>query len=182
MEDENLAESSSGYDPLWKKLRSFKILPKVSNFLWRACWDIVPHNINLVRRRVIDDNRCGKCGEPENLLHVLRDCDWVKGIWSGVRKSWCVEEAASFREWLALVCVKQKREELVAIALLVWRIWKARNESLFQDTHIEPPDYCCSNAADLLRESQKECSTQMTNRTYLHKVVASLRGVGEVEF
>ncbi|KAL2945269.1 hypothetical protein RDABS01_015664 [Bienertia sinuspersici] len=77
--------------------------PKVSNFLWRACWDIIPHNVNLMRKRVREDEICMRCGDWETLLHVLRDYKWAQEVWKGPLADWRSCGGDSFREWMALI-------------------------------------------------------------------------------
>lgn len=45
--NKDFASTSSGPDPLWAKLWKLKVPPKIREFSWRACWDIVPHGVNL---------------------------------------------------------------------------------------------------------------------------------------
>lgn len=47
----------SGPNPVWDRLRKFKVPPKVWEFAWGACWDIIPHGVNLCKKgcRIIFD-------------------------------------------------------------------------------------------------------------------------------
>lgn len=38
---------------------------------------------HLAFKRVLEDVRCTRCGMQENLIHVLRDCHLVEGLWVG---------------------------------------------------------------------------------------------------
>ncbi|KAL2936256.1 hypothetical protein RDABS01_006694, partial [Bienertia sinuspersici] len=151
---EDRASSSNGADPIWNKIWKLKVPPKVRLFVWRACWDILPHNCNLAKRRVKAERGCVRCGMEEDNLHILRDCCWTKKIWEGKRASWCKLEASSFREWLAGVSSENKNGELEAMVMITWSIWNAINELVFEDIY-RSPEACCMKALDMLQEYQK---------------------------
>ena len=71
---------SSGPDPVWRRLWKLKVPPKVCEFSWRACWDIIPHGVNLCKKGVSDYIFCNRCGKKENLRHLLFDCPWAKNF------------------------------------------------------------------------------------------------------
>ena len=45
--------------PIWNKIWSLKVPPKVKNFLWCACCNIVPTRDNLHRRKLHVEPGCG---------------------------------------------------------------------------------------------------------------------------
>ena len=47
--------------PIWNKIWSLKVPPKVKNFMWRACSNILPTRDNLHRRKLHVEPRCGFC-------------------------------------------------------------------------------------------------------------------------
>ena len=47
---------------LWTKLWALNTPPKVRNFVWRACSDILPTRPNLLRRKIKVDLICNICG------------------------------------------------------------------------------------------------------------------------
>ena len=70
----NWAESSKGVvgGEVWKMLWKLKVPNKIKVFGWRACRGILPTRVNLVKRRIITDNRCETCKtEPETEVHAL---------------------------------------------------------------------------------------------------------------
>ncbi|KAL2937195.1 hypothetical protein RDABS01_020644, partial [Bienertia sinuspersici] len=142
---EGRASSSNGVDPIWNKIWKMKVLPKVRLFVWRACWDILPYNCNLAKRRVKPERGCVRCGMEEDSLHILRDCCWTKKIWEGKRASWCKLEALSFREWLAGVSSENKNRELEAMALDMLQEYQKAKDKPHQtkgrtDAKWQPPD------------------------------------------
>ena len=57
--------------------------PRVlSNFLWKACANILPTKDNLFRRGVVEDPICPICKrEPETISHVLWTCLAAADVW-----------------------------------------------------------------------------------------------------
>lgn len=52
------ASCSFGSNSIWKKLWQLRVPPKVRDFAWRICWNIIPHGINLAHKGVSDFIRC----------------------------------------------------------------------------------------------------------------------------
>lgn len=94
------ASSSTGADPLWQKLWHLNIPPKAKLFLWRASWNILPHGINLKKKRIENVGLCIRCGQPEDNSHVLFECQWAKHVWAQSSCSIELSQRLSFREWL----------------------------------------------------------------------------------
>lgn len=73
------AEHSRAWDDnrLWK----LPIPPKVRNFVWRACSDILPTRANLYRRKVHINPMCEACGEhEETAIHILWQCPLARNV------------------------------------------------------------------------------------------------------
>ena len=80
-EDRAGSSTSSAYTKIWKVLWNLKIPNKIKVFGWRACADILPTRVNLVRRRVLIGDKCPIClRESENTIHVLWECAAVQDI------------------------------------------------------------------------------------------------------
>ena len=54
--------------PIWNKIWSFKVPPKVKNFLWRACSTILPTRDNLHRRKLHVELGCGFCCQKQQSM------------------------------------------------------------------------------------------------------------------
>ncbi|CAO2822652.1 unnamed protein product [Amaranthus hypochondriacus] len=91
------ASCLKGPNAIWKKLWKLKVPPKVCDFMWRVCWDIIPHGMNLARKGVSEFIHCKRCGGEESLLHVLRDCPWAKDAWAVGHIPFPSGAVASFR-------------------------------------------------------------------------------------
>lgn len=58
--------------------------PKVRQFLWKACSNILPVQRNLQKRKVCANGSYGICGEEETVKHALLQCTWCRGMWFAV--------------------------------------------------------------------------------------------------
>ncbi|KAK9992584.1 hypothetical protein SO802_027569 [Lithocarpus litseifolius] len=59
------------------------IPPKVCNFVWKACTDILPTRAHLYRRKVPIDPPCLICGQiDETVGHALWECPLAKNVWA----------------------------------------------------------------------------------------------------
>ena len=57
---------------VWKVLGKLKLPNKIKVFGWRACCNVLPTWVNLVHRKIIQDNRCEVCKfEAETGIHAL---------------------------------------------------------------------------------------------------------------
>ena len=51
-------------------------------FLWKAMRDQLPTRTFLTLGRPHLNAQCLRCHHPEITIHILRDCPWVKEVWS----------------------------------------------------------------------------------------------------
>ena len=52
--------------------------------MWRACNDILPTQINLVKRGIINGDKCPICTrEVETAIYVLWGCVAITDVWAG---------------------------------------------------------------------------------------------------
>ena len=68
---------------VWAKLWKLKVPNKIKVFKWRACQNILPTRINLVRRRIIEDETCEfYLRAPKSMIHVSWECGVAQDIWA----------------------------------------------------------------------------------------------------
>lgn len=68
---------------VWAKLWKLKIPNKIRVFGWRSCLDILPTRVNLARRKILADDRCGvRLQAKESGYHVLWECGFAQDIWA----------------------------------------------------------------------------------------------------
>lgn len=136
------ASCSRGPDPIWKKVWKLNVPPKVRDFAWRACCDIIPHGANLARKGVPNFRWCLRCGEMENLMHIIRDCYWAKEVWACGLGEVSVQGVLSFRDVMDRMWDSSGIKEVEKLVVICWSMWKARNALIFEKT-TSPPSALC---------------------------------------
>ena len=102
---------------------------KVKTFVWRACTNLLPTMVNLVKRKVASSPICSCKREPETTFHVLWGCENVKFVWC---KDFCelnVENHPldSFVDLFSLTSSNPKGAKL--FAMICWSLWTRRNKT-----------------------------------------------------
>ena len=73
-------------EKVWKHIWTINVPPKVRNFMWWACSNILPTRDNLQRRRVAVDPQCEFYKQqPEKICHVFWECPFAHNTWALVR-------------------------------------------------------------------------------------------------
>ena len=127
--------------PIWKKIWSLNVPPKVRTFLWRACSNSLPTRANLHRRKVQIESLCGACcQEPETTGHMLWECPPVRNVWALVKGKTqkCSNEARDFFLLFGHMARILESCELERWAILAWSIWNARNKFYFEHKQVHP--------------------------------------------
>ena len=144
------ASCSNGPDPVWKKLWKINVPPKVREFGWRACWDIIPHGANLYLKGITEFIFCPRCGSVESLLHLIRDCPWVHNVWLEAVFSFPDFHISSFRDLLDWIWGSFGSKVVKKFVIICWQIWKSRNDAVFNN--IFTPSLCVGKALEWLKE------------------------------
>lgn len=67
----------------WDWIWGLRVPPKVRTFLWRACHEILPTRVPLMRRHVGSNPSCEFCSrEAETEAHIFFSCPLFSSIWS----------------------------------------------------------------------------------------------------
>ena len=67
----------------WCKIWKLNVQPKVQNFVWRACTDILPTRANLYHRKVPLDPLCSIYGQTDETVgHALWECPLARNVWA----------------------------------------------------------------------------------------------------
>lgn len=96
------AGRDKGEEVLWKRIWSLNIKKKVQHFIWRACHNKIPVEVNLKKRDVKEDDRCKQCGEGlETIKHLFFHCPKVQIIWKLDHVHWDGLEMLTvfFKDW-----------------------------------------------------------------------------------
>ncbi|XP_075655192.1 uncharacterized protein LOC142625413 [Castanea sativa] len=170
--DNKLAEGRFGpvykltlLSTLWNKLWTLNIPPKVRNFVWRACSNILPTRANLARRRVLIEPLCAICGQAEETVsHALWECPIARNVWAMVRGKLqkCGARIQTFHLLARQLMEKLTREEQELWAMVAWSIWNARNRFYFEDTQSQPSDIL--KGATTLLQDYHRWNGQMAHR------------------
>ena len=80
--EEALVSSSAAATGLWSGIWKLKVPGKIKHFLWRACTNSLPTKVNLMKKKIVSDPMCHRCGRcEEDTKHALWDCEAVKQVW-----------------------------------------------------------------------------------------------------
>ena len=122
---------------IWK----LDTLPKIRTFLWRCHHNSIGVKSCLARRGVDIDVLCPICQrEPESIIHAIRDCDWVKGVWLqlGVSISNQGFWMRNLQDWINCNCSRAhgKPPWNITFSFDVWYIWISRNMVVFNGKRV----------------------------------------------
>ncbi|KAM7262619.1 hypothetical protein ACFE04_000302 [Oxalis oulophora] len=107
----------------WEKIWKLNILPKIKDFIWRACKGIIPICHNLQLRGVALENACPICGEFENIEHALMTCSKAVECWHSI--SFNIPNT-SFMDFISNI-LQGNTHLAEKICVLAWGIWNNRN-------------------------------------------------------
>jgi hypothetical protein len=85
---------TSATNPVWKAVWRLKIQSKIKIFLWRALHGILPLKSILANRHVGNSGQCPVCSQaPEDVMHLIFQCDTAKQLWAALGLSTVIEDA-----------------------------------------------------------------------------------------
>ncbi|XP_021975380.1 uncharacterized protein LOC110870511 [Helianthus annuus] len=124
---------------------------KCNIFMWRAILDHLPSKRALGRRNiVVEDPMCSFCGAAKEITeHLFTACMLASNVWHAL-STWCnIPEIYAFSVYDLSKIHKHARVSRIKaevvkglIMIACWKIWKARNEKIFQ--------HRTSNARDIV--------------------------------
>ena len=100
---------------VWKTIWALKLPPKVRNFIWRACSNILPTKENLHSRRVKVEPRYDICcQQPESTSHFLWECPLAWNVWaiSKGRVQKCSNQVQDFFQLFRMLKGKLTKTEM----------------------------------------------------------------------
>ncbi|KAL9816712.1 putative reverse transcriptase zinc-binding domain-containing protein [Arabidopsis thaliana] len=148
---EILGINSSSIGPEIKALKAqvWKVQcpPKLHHFLWQILAGCVPVTENLRRRGINCDSGCVRCGTIEETInHTLFQCHPARQIWA-LSKIPTVPRVFSTSSIYANLDHLFSRIPLEfdssAYPWIIWYIWKAMNEKVFENVDKDPVDVLC---------------------------------------
>ena len=139
------SSSAGSLTKFWNGVWSAKVQPKIRNFIWRACQNILPTQTKLLDKKISSSFSCQLCeDEPETGDHILWRCDFAQRVCSAcsVPIPPRVDVNGSFSDFLEC-CLRDLGFPEVEIMLTVaWMLWVARNELMWEGIHGNVDDVC----------------------------------------
>ena len=163
---QNVEHSTAREDKkFWNKMWKLPIPPKVRNFMWRACSDILPTSANLCRRRIPVASTRTICQQHEKTVaHILWECPLARNVWGMIpgQLQKCNSEATNYYILARQLEEKLTKKDLELWAMVLWSIWNTRNRFHFEKKQSTPSDIL-QGAKTLLQEYQRHCRTSLSN-------------------
>ncbi|KAM6547674.1 hypothetical protein CsatB_019350 [Cannabis sativa] len=107
---------------------------KVQHMLWRVISGCLPTKIQLSSKHVHVDLTCPMCNlEPETISHVLFSCSFALSCWNLSSASAAGIGEEGFLDWFCNLLVHGSKGVAEEAAMLLWRIWTARNDQLWSN-------------------------------------------------
>ncbi|OVA03254.1 Reverse transcriptase zinc-binding domain [Macleaya cordata] len=134
-----LVEDNFDWSKFWK-IRG--ISPRVHLFLWRLLHNALALKANISKHTSHTDSTCLFCfSHEETADHLFLHCFVVKQIWFSSPIGLCIDTpdlpytlVGLFNFWLAS---SEATEVFKLGCALVWCIWKARNQALFDNIAVQ---------------------------------------------
>ena len=114
---------------IWNQVWGLNVPNKVRHFIWRMCKEAIPSKHNLMRRKILVEDKCEQCGmESETVIHAVWECTKLDEIWEVVpgfedRRQHAISNT---RDLISVLHEKKKNLELMA--MIMWTIWYRRNQ------------------------------------------------------
>lgn len=166
----NLSHTSHSPNAVfWKSLWSTNTVPKIRNFLWRACSNALPTFQNLHKRHMAKSPICQLCEvEAESIEHTLLLCPWVGTVWFGSPLGYKVDKASitTLDRWFqGLTDVTDTKTILSLVSYYLWAIWKARCNYIYKAIIPSPIHVIQQAISQHLEYNQAKCKILNTSTT-----------------
>ena len=122
------SSDSSHQSAFWKRIWKLHVPNKIKLFLWKFFSNALPTKVNLKKRKILDDAKCGACLlDQETTLHAIWSCESLYNIWdpcfSRVQTEYPYIQ--DMQELISLV--GQRANSLELFGVVAWFIWNQRN-------------------------------------------------------
>lgn len=144
----------------WNIIWHCNLLPKVKNFLWKLCSNILPTKGNLFSRHISSSDSCDLCNVgSENSHHTFFTCSTVTHLWPMLDPILVLPPDKAFSDIIVDWHSSLDEERFNKTLVFLWLLWYRRNLAIFQQKFFND-DYwivkCKDTVADLLRFAGKE--------------------------
>lgn len=113
--------------------------PHLANriFLWKACLEGLPTNLNIFNKMVVDNPKFPICFEEKYVIHALWSCLAAQSLCSKqIQKSAYWKQ--TFLVLFEVFCLGFETTIVEDIAMVAMRIWQKRNQFVFQSEFKHP--------------------------------------------
>ena len=109
---------------VWKQIWGLNVPSKVRNFMWRACKEAIPAKHNLLKRKILNEDRCEQCGvEFEPVTHALWNCSTLDEIWDNTPSFEARRQLGASDISELINTAQEKRKNVELMATVIWTIW-----------------------------------------------------------
>lgn len=158
--------SQPSLDSLYKAIWQTKTSPKIQHFLWKCLSDALPTAENLAYRHIAKDARCPRCEDAaESTNHLLFQCPYARLVWalSPIKdpKGGVLAHSLFSNIYHVLQNHRYPDQDGGNLELgpwILWRLWKKRNEYIFQGQ-----DYDGSSTVQKAIEDAREWRSRNDN-------------------
>lgn len=126
----------------YKALWNTRLQPRFSIFMWRVLHQRLAVGAEFLKLGIFKYPFCAHCEEEiETIDHMFIHCEPASIIWSWVKVSFDVSlPLFSLADlWKFVIQVQMRTEKILLVAtvqLVLYYLWKARNERRFQDAPV----------------------------------------------
>ncbi|WOH13938.1 hypothetical protein DCAR_0933451 [Daucus carota subsp. sativus] len=139
------SNSSGEHSKSWILIWKLKIPPKISIFLWKMNWGVLPTKHFLSQKLKDLVPLCSWCGQKsETLVHLFMECELAVWAWKYIQLWWSLKHSTIFKFGLCLPYIFKiykdkfvRRIWQIVVAATLWSIWLARNEFIFNKVKIK---------------------------------------------
>jgi hypothetical protein len=163
-ETQNPSPTGSNMDNTrWKKLWKLFVPPKQIHHIWCILNNAIPVKDNLATRGIRCDPLCPLCySKVETINHIFLECEWTKQIWfaSPLTINYEHLQIKNLSDWLDYMMQNTTAEDMQNISTILYEIWLARNEKLYNGKQLPPTDVV-NRALKSLHEFQAHQGTRV---------------------
>ena len=119
---------------------------KIKLFIWKACKDILPINLNLYRKKISSSLTCELCDEdPESMMHVLVHCQFAQEVWRHIPLASILNWPPShlFADFIHHGLQILNSPDIELFFTIAWRLWTARNDRIWDNHQIPTKEVYC---------------------------------------
>ncbi|XP_062028881.1 uncharacterized protein LOC133744867 [Rosa rugosa] len=170
-----LASTSQGdpFQELWNRIWKAKVQGKVQICIWRACSNLLPTRAKLSTKGYVGDIHCLLCSQAyEDTAHIFCKCPTAVQILTAAPFHFgrSLLPNINFKEWMLDHALNLKQDVFAQLQMVLWALWKNRNNMLWQNTAQSAVELTISSLAWLEEYNQahkvEQSSQQQRKRTW----------------